>query len=320
MTTKTPQTSNLPHSFDIALDDKGPRMPDRLRASRQRSVLSKMFPSWPETGFMGLPVAASYHADITQIGGHVVEGVNGVGACIERRLIVGAEAQPYAPFVGRRQFIPFIPQMSPETSPADTLQSLLTPESWHLIEQAALLEAGGSCEVCGDGSQPCEAHELWEYRYPSSDEIEGVQRLERLICLCPDCHQMMHPAVALLEGREADWLSWLKSVNEFSDDEAREAFEVVRLRATHASRFDWVLDLSRLGTEIEIDSSWNIDESIWRFFPRHDFDPRGTLPLGISFQYRGEHYPRASTDEYYDLLDADGTPAPSGGTPFSAER
>lgn len=287
-----------------ALDPKATAMPEALLAPRQRRMLSKAFASWPEPGFIGLPVPASRHPDVVAIGGYAFDGPFGPVSCIERRAVVQPGAQPFAPFIGRREITPIALQFAPVSSKADSLKAFLTSESWGRLEDAALETAGWVCEVCGDGAERCEAHEIWSYAFPLNPEFEGVQRLEGLACLCPGCHQMMRPRAAMIEGREGDLIAWLKEVNAFEEDEAVEMLRVARARGDEASRNDWVLDLAVIEGDVEIDPRWRIDEGSWRFVLDDGGLGGGTLPLNVGFVHDRQQYPAAAADEYYELLDA----------------
>lgn len=286
-----------------ALDPKASAMPEAFLIPRQRRMLSKAFASWPEPGFIGLPVPASKHAEVVAAGGYAFDGPFGPVACIERRAVVQASAQPFAPFIGMREISPIALQFAPTTSKADSLKGLLTSESWGQIEDAALARAGWVCEICGDGTERCEGHEIWSYAFPLDTELEGVQRLDDIACLCPGCHQMMRPRAAMLEGREADVVAWLMQVNACEEEEAIGMLQVAKARGDEASRNDWVLDLAVLEGDVEIDSRWRIDEQSWRFVLDDGAPGGGTLPLNVGFVHDRQQYPAAPADEYYALLD-----------------
>lgn len=78
------------------------------------------------------------------------------------------------------------------------LAQALKGARWDTLRKETYRRAGGRCEVCGGvGSRhPLEAHEVWEY-----DEESGIQRLVRLIALCPACHEVQHIGRAGTIGR-----------------------------------------------------------------------------------------------------------------------
>ena len=79
-------------------------------------------------------------------------------------------------------------------------------------------EAGWRCETCGGKPDaPLHCHEVWSY-----DDQRGVQKLERLKCLCPRCHEATHPGHANIKGRGAEALEWLMQVNDWPEPVARD--------------------------------------------------------------------------------------------------
>lgn len=82
------------------------------------------------------------------------------------------------------------------TCQASNVRSLVPERVWVRIRRQVRDEAGGRCERCGRVGRRVpgvrspgllEAHELWSY-----DDVEHVQSLIKIECLCPDCHQAMH--------------------------------------------------------------------------------------------------------------------------------
>src|SRR5207302_1396445 len=57
---------------------------------------------------------------------------------------------------------------------------------WDRLRRQVAAEAGNRCEICGGRGRrwPVECHEVWEY-----DDDEKIQRLQRLVALCPACHE-----------------------------------------------------------------------------------------------------------------------------------
>jgi hypothetical protein len=88
---------------------------------------------------------------------------------------------------------------------------------------------------------PVECHEVWHY-----DDAAHIQRLERMIALCPACHEVKHFGRAQLAGRAQDALNHLMRVNAWQSDEARahvrESGAAFKLRSEH----EWALDLTAL--------------------------------------------------------------------------
>jgi hypothetical protein len=105
-------------------------------------------------------------------------------------------------------------------------------------------DAGGG----GRGSRhPVECHEVWEY-----DDASGVQRLVRMIALCPACHEVKHIGLAGMKGRGDLACAHLAEVNGWTSEVAarcvEDAFAVWRTRSSRT----WALDVSALAA-YEID-------------------------------------------------------------------
>ena len=134
-------------------------------------------------------------------------------------------------------------ELVPSTSWGSNLRSVLPPAEWARLSRQVRTEAGMRCEICGGRGKhhPVECHEVWEY-----DDENLIQRLVRLIALCPDCHAVKHigRTTELGHGREAR--KHLGSVNGWAPSEVAEhlrgALAVHRVRSRHA----WTLDLTSL--------------------------------------------------------------------------
>jgi hypothetical protein len=91
---------------------------------------------------------------------------------------------------------------------------------------------------------------VWEY-----DEAAGVQRLVRMIALCPACHEVKHIGFAEIKGRGDVARAHLAAVNGWSAAVASryvdEAFAVWSARSGRA----WSLDVSAL-------ASYGVDPAI----------------------------------------------------------
>lgn len=135
-------------------------------------------------------------------------------------------------------------ELVPETSFFVNMRSMLTKSKWDAIRKSVYAAAGNRCEVCGGrGSyHAVECHEVW--RFIEDGEGEGVQRLERLVALCPACHEVKHFGLACVRGRDGRALSHLMQVNAWTREQAQkhvaEAFALWRAR----SRKEWRVDIT----------------------------------------------------------------------------
>lgn len=137
-------------------------------------------------------------------------------------------------------------ELVPKTSWYTNVRSEVTDEEWDAIRRAVYRRADYQCEVCGGqgDDHPVECHEVWEY-----DDENHVQRLKRMIALCPDCHQVKHIGYASSQGKGHEAAEHLSEVNGWSLERAMEyindSFEQWRERSQH----DWDVDISILEGE-----------------------------------------------------------------------
>jgi hypothetical protein len=125
---------------------------------------------------------------------------------------------------------------------------------WDTNRRKAYAAASHRCEICGGtGSRhPVEAHEVYEY-----DESlrPPVQRIIRLIALCPACHAVKHlyrtHHVAVQRGDMSIYenaLAHLATVNGWNAEQVKA--HLAKTRSTFERREKlgpWTQDFSRLG-------------------------------------------------------------------------
>jgi len=77
-------------------------------------------------------------------------------------------------------------------------------------------KAENLCETCGGcGPQyPVECHEIWNY-----DDTRLIQKLDGLIALCPDCHEVKH--IGLAGARLSRFNSTLVQLKEYLNSRLR---------------------------------------------------------------------------------------------------
>jgi 5-methylcytosine-specific restriction endonuclease McrA len=134
-------------------------------------------------------------------------------------------------------------ELVPQTCWYSNVRSELSKDDWDLVRRAVYRQAGRRCEVCG-GRGPqhhVECHEVWVY-----DDQRHIQRLERMIALCPACHEVKHMGHANVTGHGARARRHLAEVNGWSASETERyverAFAVWQERSQH----EWQLDISAL--------------------------------------------------------------------------
>jgi len=140
----------------------------------------------------------------------------------------------------------------PRTAWFSNLRSEISPAEWEIVKKKTFLAAHYRCEVCGGSGtkHPVECHERWSF-----DEVKGIQTLERVIALCPACHQVTHFGFAQISGKEEQALKHLMRVNEWSEEQANEhigqAFKDWERRNSKQWRLDarWLLSYVDLTSE-----------------------------------------------------------------------
>ena len=134
-------------------------------------------------------------------------------------------------------------ELIPESSWYNNVRSHVSKEVWDKLRNEVYFNASYKCEICGGKGHkwPVECHEVWEY-----DDVNHVQKLVRLIALCPNCHTTKHPGLARIKGNEDVVQYQLMKVNHMTIEEAKEyiskAFEIWRERSKH----NWTVDISFL--------------------------------------------------------------------------
>lgn len=139
------------------------------------------------------------------------------------------------------------PRLSIELVPSScwfsNLRSLLTEEEWKDLKRRTFGAAGRTCLICrGRGEKwPVECHEVWGYRDGASEQF-----LERLLALCPDCHEAKHPGMASIEGRAEEALAHLARLNGWSLNAAQHYTALAFKEWQERSRKKWTIEVSLL--------------------------------------------------------------------------
>jgi hypothetical protein len=149
------------------------------------------------------------------------------------------------------------PDMLPENVWGSNLRGILSRSEWDRLRIPVCEAAGNRCEVCGQSGYDPETgrprrpdcHELWHFEVT---ETAAVQRLARLIALCPDCHRVQHSGRASVKGELSLVVAQLQAVNSWNDKEIRLAFDNADDRYHWRRRFEWDLDLTLSAGKIDL--------------------------------------------------------------------
>lgn len=140
-------------------------------------------------------------------------------------------------------------ELIPKTSWYSNVRSEVSDAEWDAIRHAVYQRAGYKCEICGGtgDEHPVECHEVWSY-----DDEKHVQELERMIALCPSCHEVKHFGYASSRGHRTRALEHLCDVNDWSRSKGIEYVQACFDKWRKRSQHEWTVDISILeGPEYE---------------------------------------------------------------------
>lgn len=142
-------------------------------------------------------------------------------------------------------------ELVPSTSWFNNVRAVVTKKRWDYIKSQVSSKAYEVCEICGGTGKkhPVECHEVWSY-----DNKTSVQKLERMIALCPDCHMVKHFGFAQIRGKGLGALRHLMKVNNLTQKKAEEYVKQAFQTWKERSDKTWALDISHL-SEYGIDIS-----------------------------------------------------------------
>lgn len=132
----------------------------------------------------------------------------------------------------------------PQTAWNNNLRSYLTQSQWDKIRKKSYAEHNWHCQICngqgGNGRKHAvECHEEWTFE-------NGEVKLIGLMCLCPPCHEFMHPGLAQKNGHLERAIRQFMKVNNITRDQAidylKEEFSLWRQR----SKQEWSLNIDYL--------------------------------------------------------------------------
>jgi hypothetical protein len=123
------------------------------------------------------------------------------------------------------------------------VRSLLTPKQWKSISRQVSSASWEMCEICGKfgDKHSVECHEVWEY-----DDKNLIQKLVKLIALCPKCHMTKHIGYAELRGNYKEVLKHFMKINNLSKKESEKYIADAFTKWAERSSKNWKLDVSYL--------------------------------------------------------------------------
>jgi hypothetical protein len=145
----------------------------------------------------------------------------------------------------------------PASTWGSNLRGVFSRRDWDTLRIPVCTATGDVCEVCGaeahtdDGrKRRPDCHELWIFERRNS---RNVQRLDRLIALCPDCHRAQHIGLAGVNAETDLVIAKLCEVNAWTTAQATMEMKRAWAEYEHRQRYRWDLDLSALRDRVTID-------------------------------------------------------------------
>lgn len=129
----------------------------------------------------------------------------------------------------------------PSTAFYSNVRDHISESDWKNVRTNIYQKYNYQCQICGDkgDSHPVEAHEDWIY-----DDENKIQTLNKIWCLCPNCHQTQHLGLAELKGRLPKILSHYSKIMNISSVDAEKIAEESFEKWAERSKHEWSLDIS----------------------------------------------------------------------------
>jgi 5-methylcytosine-specific restriction endonuclease McrA len=150
-----------------------------------------------------------------------------------------------------------IVELIPKTCQYINARTIVKSTYWDKIRHIVYKKANNKCEICGEHGlkqgfkHKLECHEVWKYQ-----DRKKVQKLAKLMALCPLCHQAKHIGRTSYIGKADDAYERLKKINGWDliqlSEHIDKAFEKNKERSNHK----WTIDLSLLNKK-----PFNVPES-----------------------------------------------------------
>ena len=144
-------------------------------------------------------------------------------------------------------------ELVPDGCWGSNLRTILSKAQWDFLRKDAYARAEGKCMICGRKATRLEAHERWSY-----NESKNVQKLQDVIAVCHDCHQVIHIGLTQLRGEEDRAIKHFLRVNKCTYFEYISSLKIANeINKRRNTVSDWVIDLKWL-TERYGDLKWKL--------------------------------------------------------------
>ena len=139
--------------------------------------------------------------------------------------------------------------MLPPSTHGSNIRGIVTATTWDALRIPVADAAGGTCHICGTrpmrrgrAARP-DCHEKWTFHWQDG---RPVQALERLVALCPGCHEVQHSGRAFMRGRLKPVIDRLQQLNGWRSDQAADDVHRAAARCRVLDQYRWDLDLTAL--------------------------------------------------------------------------
>ena len=131
----------------------------------------------------------------------------------------------------------------PKSSFFTNVRSTVSENEWDRLRRTCYQKANYRCEIFnGIGpTHAVECHEIWEY-----DTATKIQKLVKLIALCPACHEVNHIGLAEIRGRLEPALNHLMKVNNWTKEQAIKHHKEAFILWNERNKIQWALNLENL--------------------------------------------------------------------------
>ena len=148
-------------------------------------------------------------------------------------------------------------ELIPKTCHYINVRTTVKSKYWDKIRNIVYKKAKYKCEICGEDGKSqgykhkLECHEVWKFQ-----DKKKVQKLSKLMALCPLCHQAKHIGRTSFIGKAEYAYERLQEINKWDIVQLTEEINKAYKKNKERSLYDWTLDLSIL-----IKSPYNIPKA-----------------------------------------------------------
>lgn len=134
-------------------------------------------------------------------------------------------------------------ELVPATAWYNNVRAIVTKKQWDKIKSSVYAHAYYLCEICGGQGpkHPVECHEVWLY-----DDKKCIQTLDRMIALCPNCHQVKHFGLAEIQNKRDKALKHFMKINNLTKIVAEKHIKNAFEKWAERSKKPWLTDISKL--------------------------------------------------------------------------